>query len=639
MASPLQRNKTFARVHHQNHHKFMPAGTIYRNAIFLLLFIMPLICYDGMKWSFHAPRYLLLQFGVFFLLGLHFFKAKTSLRISWLDLSITTWIVLIVIQALLLHGGGDLFNRIDILLYFGLFYFSIQLLELKQQQSRTKGILHYSFLILAITALLLSIYGILQFFSIDPLRSALYPSAESRVIATMGNANSLGGYLAAVFPFFIYHIRFAAKKGGKALWIVSSLIVLIALVLTLSRGAWLGLIGGFVILLFYKTRSIWQGKLWKLILVTAITIFISVFSWISYKINSDSALGRLFIWKISAQMIADHPAFGIGYGRYGVEYLNYQAKFFDQPEHAKFYDWADNLKGAKNEYIQIIAETGIIGGAITLFVLIVIYAICLKMMKITAGNKKDNWQILVVMISMSVILFHGLVDNPLYDVSTALILWFDVGIISLLAKEKRMSLLTNCGRWRSIEFRHHFILRLVGVGFLLYNSFQVFQKGQGYIDWQHGQDLVASGHWERGIAEYEQARTAFPNDGELKFHLGSAYTYIIQPEKGLPLIHASQQKFNDKNLYIVQGYALIQLNRFAEAETSFRKALRMYPKLLLPRLWLAELYHQQGRAREALSELHRILDITPKINTDEVKRIKLDARRKLSVLEGNDNLR
>lgn len=515
----------------------------------------------------------------------------------------------------------------------------MQALELKQPQSGTKDFLHYSFLILSVTALLLSIYGILQFFSIDPLRSGLYPSAESRVIGTMGNANSLSGYLAATLPFVLYQIRFATKKANQAVWIVSSLIVLIALVLTLSRGAWLGLIGGFVILLFYKTRSIWQGKLWKLILVSAIAIFISVFSWVSYKINPDSALGRLFIWKISAQMIADHQAFGIGFGRYGVEYLTYQAQFFDRPEHAKYYDWADNLKGAKNEYIQVMAETGIIGGAFALFILSVIYAIFSKMMKITVSNKTDNWQILMVMISMSVILFHGLVDNPLYDVATALILWFDVGIISLMAKARSVLILTHNSLAQSIEFNHHFIVRLVGIALLIYNSFDVLQKVQGYIHWQHGQNLVACSQSERGIAEYEQARKAFTNDSELQFHLGAAYTYINQPEQGLPLIQTSQRKFNDKNIYIVQGYALIQLNRFAEAETSFRKALRMYPKLLLPRLWLAELYHQQGRTRDAVAELYRILDMTPKINTDEVKRIKLDARRKLSALEGNDNLR
>jgi O-antigen polymerase len=368
-------------------------------------------------------------------------------------------------------------------------------------------------------------------------------------------------------------------------------------------------------------------------LVSAIAIFISVLSRVSYKINPDSAIGRLFIWKISAQMITDHPTFGIGYGRYGVEYLTYQAQFFDCPEHAQYYDWADNLKGAKNEYIQLMAETGILRGVIALLILIAIYAICLKMMKITAGNIMDNWKILMVMISMNVILFHGLVDNPFYDVSTALIFWFDIGIISLAAKEKGILLLTHNSRRRSIEFRHHFILRFVGVGLLLYNSFHVLQKGQGYIHWQHGQNLVAIGQWGQGIAEYEQARMAFSNDGELQFHLGATYAYTKQPQNAAPLLEASCQRFNDKNLYIVKGYALIQLNHYQEAENSFQTALQMYPKLLLPRLWLAELYQQQERSGEAIAELHQILVIQPKIVTEESERIKSEASAKLSRLE------
>lgn len=167
------------------------------------------------------------------------------------------------------------------------------------------------------------------------------------------------------------------------------------------------------------------------------------------------------------------------------------------------------------------------------------------------------------MISMSVILFHGFVDNPFYDPSTTLIFWFDVGMISLISKERKVLILVPKSLQQSIEFNHHFMLRLVGVALLIYNSFDVLQKGQGYIHWQKGQDFVANGQWEQGIVEYERARMSLANDGELQFHLGAAYTYFKQPEKGLPLIQASQGRFNDKNIYIVQGYALIQLNRFA----------------------------------------------------------------------------
>ncbi|MGP8330348.1 MAG: O-antigen ligase family protein [Methanosarcinaceae archaeon] len=617
---------------------------IYKNTILLLLLLIPLVCYDGMKWGFHTPRYLILQLFVFLFLCIHFFKSKTVLRFSCLDLSIMIWLFFIVIHSFLLHGGGDLFNRIDMLLYFGLFYFSIQFVEGDQKSRQQHNFRERAFLILAVTALLLSIYGLLQFFRIDPFRSGLYPAAESKVIATMGNANSLAGYLATVFPFVIYYIVFSKKRFNTAFWQLSTIVVFITIILTLSRGAWLGLIGGLLILLFPKVKTIWQGKLRKFFLISSITISMLFFSWVSYKINPDSAIGRIFIWKISAKMIADHPVTGMGYGRYGVEFLNYQAQFFDEPENAKYFDRADNLKGAKNEYFQIIAETGIVGFSLFLLIIVLFYYFGYKVVKSSKNNTKEYWSIMAVMASQSVILIHALVDNPFYDVATTIVFWFNLGMISLKAKEMNLSTIkTNKLHLHlpefQISFSHNSALRLFILAFLIYNIYQIVNKAKAYNHWQNAQNLVACGNWNQCIEQYEKVLKVFPDDGELQFHLGSAYSYTKQPEKALPLLKSSQQKFNDKNIYIVQGYTLIQMGDYLAAENSFRTALRMYPKLLLPRLWLAELYRQQRRLEDAKSELNQILEIQSKIITDEIRKIKLEARKKLNKFNSMNQIR
>lgn len=604
----------------------MALKKIYQNTILLLLLLIPLVCYDGMKWSFHAPRYLILQLFVFSLLCIHSFKSKTCLRFSGLDLSITTWLFFIVIHSRLLPGSGDLFNRIDMLLYFGLFYFAIQLVQVDQKPHQQHNFQERALLILAITAVLLSCYGFLQFFCIDPFRSRLYPAAESKVIATMGNANSLAGYLAAVFPLLIYYSVFSTKRFHKALWQLSTIVVFITIILTLSRGAWLGLIGGLVILLIPKAKKIWQGKLRKFFLVSGITIFILLFSWISFKINPGSAIGRIFIWKISAKMTADHPITGIGYGRFGIEYLNYQANFFDDPANARYHEWADNLKGAKNEYIQIITETGIIGFLLFLLIIVLFYSFGYRLLRARKNDPKAYWRVMMVMASQSIILIHALVDNPFYDVATTLLFCFNMGMISLQAKEMNLSAIkTNKLRLRELQFsfNHNPILQLFILALLIYNIYQIFEKTTAYIYWQNGQNLVASRNWDLGIEEYEKALKIFPDNGELQFQLGSAYSYSRKPEQALPLLQSSQQKFNDKNLYIVLGYTFIQLKRYVKAENSFRTVLRMYPKLLLPRLWLAELYQHQGRLEAAKSELNRILEIQPKMMTEEIKKNKI----------------
>ena len=55
----------------------------------------------------------------------------------------------------------------------------------------------------------------------------------------------------------------------------------------------------------------------------------------------------------------------------------------------------------------------------------------------------------------------------------------------------------------------------------------------------------------------------------------------------------------------------------------------MYPHLLLPRLWLAEMYLRTGRREEAIERLKEIIDIKPKQISDDVLVIKRDAERLL----------
>ena len=41
------------------------------------------------------------------------------------------------------------------------------------------------------------------------------------------------------------------------------------------------------------------------------------------------------IWEITGLMIQDKPLFGVGQGNYAVEYLNYQATYFEDSTHSE----------------------------------------------------------------------------------------------------------------------------------------------------------------------------------------------------------------------------------------------------------------------------------------------------------------
>ena len=313
---------------------------------------------------------------------------------------------------------------------------------------------------------------------------------------------------------------------------------------------------------------------------------------------------------------------GIGFQRFPVEYLNYQAKFFDNPLHSQFYYHVANMKQADNEYLQVFAENGFLGLLLSVLIIITLMFYIRRLMKIT--DTDHHRLITSIGTALTVILIHSFVDNPLRNVPIMIIFFFGAGLLSVSTKIE-----VNKG-YMTIEFRHSFMLKGLILIFLCYNIFFVMIKGRAYIDWRRGYALVQSGKLPDGIALYEKAMKKLPETGELLFHLGSAYAYTNDPKKALPYLEQSKATFNDKNIYISEGLCYYRLGDFRNAQKSLSKALRMYPNLLLPRLWLAEIYLQTDREYDAVRLLHEIIEIHPKEYSKDAIIIKHDAEQLLS---------
>ena len=71
---------------------------------------------------------------------------------------------------------------------------------------------------------------------------------------------------------------------------------------------------------------------------------------------------------------------------------------------------------------------------------------------------------------------------------------------------------------------------------------------------------------------------------------------------------------------------------YDDAEKSLKTVSEMFPNLLLPHLWLAQMYYKIGRKELASSELELIRKAKPKVMSEAVKAIKQDAERLLQLL-------
>ncbi len=183
----------------------------------------------------------------------------------------------------------------------------------------------------------------------------MFEAIAGRAVGTLDNPNMLGEYLILILP--IAAAMFIGRgEGMRRLSCFFCIAVMGAcLILTWSRGAWLGLIFAALLFLFmWHHRSMWL----VLAGIAAIPMLpyvlpqsiISRFSSIG-DLSDSSTSYRVHIWHASAAMIGDNPISGIGVGE-GA---------WDQLYPLYSYMGVEAAPHSHNLYLQIWLELGLTG--------------------------------------------------------------------------------------------------------------------------------------------------------------------------------------------------------------------------------------------------------------------------------------
>jgi len=217
----------------------------------LVLFIMTvtaLLFSNRVMYGFHVPKYLFFQLTVFLLLAATLCRKEFVIRLNLLDILIIFRPIYLMLLYFVSDRYSTVFENIDILGYLTLFYLLIRVTG--AQDNRSKFDRKMSILItgIVIVAIMESVYGVLQYFGLDPLHPGGYQSYESNAVGTFGSENALACYLAACVPLALYLFNIMIDKKIKGLLIPGIGLMLITLALTISRGAWLALAMGMLFL-------------------------------------------------------------------------------------------------------------------------------------------------------------------------------------------------------------------------------------------------------------------------------------------------------------------------------------------------------------------------------------------------------
>ena len=212
-----------------------------------------------------------------------------------------------------------------------------------------------------------------------------------RAYGTFEQPNPFGGYMGLTWPLAaaigLYSLRqsihhlFNPSRSTRDAWrsyvltcfcLLVGALGIVALGLSWSRGAWIGAVAAVVVMFVVALRKpVASATIIALLAICIVTFnlidllpislrnrltdFTQSFSSFDVRgvnINDEnySVIERLAHWQAAENMIVAHPFFGVGFGNYGAAYDQYRTV-----------NWPIALGHAHNYYLNIWAETGIVG--------------------------------------------------------------------------------------------------------------------------------------------------------------------------------------------------------------------------------------------------------------------------------------
>ncbi|GAB1421559.1 hypothetical protein MASR2M15_17310 [Anaerolineales bacterium] len=210
-----------------------------------------------------------------------------------------------------------------------------------------------------------------------------------RAFGTFGQPNPFGGFMGMLIPLALmlslgYLWRFYSQWKQQNRWrkstliwalyyLFSTIILTLGIITSWSRGAWLA-----IIIALFASLFTFIPRLKNAILISGIGLFLLGILWFSglipasivnrfssatqeyfvlYDVRGEdistenyAVIERLAHWQAALNMSNENPLLGIGFGNYANAYPNY-----------RLINWKEPLGHAHNYYLNILAETGIIG--------------------------------------------------------------------------------------------------------------------------------------------------------------------------------------------------------------------------------------------------------------------------------------
>lgn len=284
-------------------------------------------------------------------------------------------------------------------------------------------------LTLVFLAMVISFWAVYQFMTGSNKVWCFIKPYPKRATGTFISPNDLSGFLEMILPLgFAYTLTSRMKAVPKIFAGYASLVILVALVMTVSRGAWfataIALLVFFVVLMFHHTHRLPAAALLAAIILGGyyfgphqIFLVNRIKQLQTEKGNIDDD-GRYGIWHAAVKLWEEDPWWGIGPGHFGYRFGKYRPALVQvSPDRVH------------NDYLNTLTDYGVAGILLVVIPFVLLFVGVFRTWGFVRGSPntirehRSNKLTLVLgaSIGLLAILLHSFVDFNMHIPANALV--------------------------------------------------------------------------------------------------------------------------------------------------------------------------------------------------------------------------
>jgi len=242
---------------------------------------------------------------------------------------------------------------------------------------------------------------------------------------------AMGRVLTMVFGCWLV-LRLEAGPFLRKVAIVSIPVTMASVYFTATRGPWIGFALVCLIFLVFKTpvrRTVgWLTVCIVIAAVFGVTHKFSIGENNLFLERQNTVTDRVVTWLVSGRMIDANPLFGIGFGRFNVEWPNYYKEF-------QGFDFT-GFDGSHNTFLTMAAEEGLPTLGLYFLMAFLIWRRCLRVYRqLDPGLTFERTFVVMVMGILLLYVFTGWFSDLRWNTLQNTLMFLMLGLVAAMERD------------------------------------------------------------------------------------------------------------------------------------------------------------------------------------------------------------